>query len=156
MILDMENSLVIGLFLILAGIVCFALGLYFFKKKQLIQDTPTSKIRSIAMGLVEIFGQVLPIKGRIFKSPFTDKDCVYYQYTIEEYRSSGKNSHWVTIKKGEQKDLFYLKDDTGTILIDPAGAKIEAKKDFEYQSGLGKDPPEQVIRFLTAQNVSHE
>ena len=152
----LQNGLVVGLFMFLIGIALFAVGLYFYKKKQLIADTPTSKIRSIAMGLVEIFGQVIPIKERLFKSPFTDKECVYYQFTIEEYRSSGKNSHWVTIKKGEQRGLFYLKDDTGMVLIDPTGAKIEARRDFEYQSGLGKDPPEQVIRFLTANNLAHE
>jgi len=152
----LENTVIIGLFLILIGIVFFAIGLYFYKKKQLIADTPTSKIRSIAIGLVEIFGQVIPIQERVVKSPFTDKDCVYYNYKIEEYRSNGKNSSWVTIKKGEQKDLFYLKDDTGMILIDPTGAQIEAKQDFEYQSGLGKDPPEQVIRFLTTHHLTHE
>jgi len=81
---------------------------------------------------------------------------VYYHFTIEEYRSSGKNSQWVTIKNGEQRNLFYLKDDTGRILIDPTGAKIEAKMDFEYQSDLRKDPPEQVIRFLTANNLAHD
>jgi hypothetical protein len=152
----LQNGLIVGLFMFLMGIALFAVGLYFYKKKQLIADTPTSKIRSIAMGLVEIFGQVIPIKERVFKSPFTHKDCVYYQFTIEEYQSSGKNSHWVTIKKGEQRGLFYLKDDTGMVLIDPTGAKIEARRDFEYQSGLEKDPPEQVIRFLAANNLAHD
>ena len=152
----LQNGLIVGLFMFLIGIALFAVGLYFYKKKQLIADTPTSKIRSIAMGLVEIFGTVIPLKERLFRSPFTDKECVYYQFTIEEYRSSGKNSHWVTIKKGEQRGLFYLKDDTGRVLIDPTGAKIEARRDFEYQSGLGKDPPEQVIRFLAANNLAHE
>ena len=93
----LENTVIIGLFLILIGIVFFAIGLYFYKKKQLIADTPTSKIRSIAIGLVEIFGQVIPIQERVVKSPFTDKDCVYYNYKIEEYRSNGKNSSWVTM-----------------------------------------------------------
>jgi hypothetical protein len=152
----LENQLTIGLLLVLIGIVLFAVGLYFYKKKQVIADTPTSKIRSLAMGLVEIFGQVIPIKEHVFKSPFTDKDCVYYQYIIDEYRSSGKSSHWVTVKKEEQRDLFYLKDETGMVLIDPTDAQIEARKDFECQSGLGKDPPEQVIRFLSAKNLSHE
>jgi len=142
--------------MVLIGLVVFVIGSIFFRKKRLIENIPTAKIRSIAMGLVELFGQVIPIKERIFRSPFTDKECVYYKFTIEEYRSSGKNSHWITIKNGEQRSLFYLKDDTGTVLIDPTGATIEARKDFEYQSGFGKDPPEQVIRFLIANNLAHE
>jgi hypothetical protein len=152
----LQNGLVVGLFMIFIGVASFAVGIYFYKKKQLIADTPTSKIRSIAMGLVEIFGQVLPIKERLLKSPFTDKECVYYQFTIEEYRSSGKNSQWVTIKKDEQRSRFYLKDDTGRVLVDPTGASIEARRDFEYQSGLGRDPPEQVIRFLDSNNLAHD
>jgi hypothetical protein len=60
------------------------------------------------------------------------------------------------IKNEEQRGLFYLKDDTGMVLIDPTGATIEARRDFEYQSSLWKDPPEQVIRFLTANNLAHE
>lgn len=154
MILD--NQVTVGVVLFLGGIVLLIVGLYFQRKRQLIKDTPTSTIRSLAMGLVEIFGQVIPIQERLFQSPFTDKDCVYYQYTIEEYRSSGKSSHWVTIKREEHRDLFYLKDETGVVLIDPKGAQIEARQDFECQSGLGKDPPEQVIRFLTAKNLNHE
>lgn len=152
----LQDTGLIGLFLTLVGSVLFIVGVYFQRKKRLIADTPTSKIRSLAMGLVEIFGQVIPVKNNIFKSPFTDNDCVYYRYTIEEYKSSGKNSHWVTIKKEEQKTLFYLKDETGIVLVDPTGARIDAKKDFEFQSSLGKDPPEQVIRFLTAHHLSHE
>jgi len=151
-----DITMTIGVLSVFIGLAVFVIGFIFFRKKRFIENIPTSKIRSIAMGLVEIFGQVIPIKERTFKSPFTDKECVYYQFTIEEYRSSGKNSHWVTIKKGEQRGLFYLKDDTGRVMIDPTGATIEARKDFEYQSGFGKDPPEQVIRFLNANNLSHE
>lgn len=152
----LQDAGTIGLFLILIGSILFIVGVYFQRKKRLIADTPTSKIRSLAMGLVEIFGQVIPVKSNVFKSPFTDNDCVYFRYTIEEYKSSGKNSHWVTIKKEEQRTVFYLKDETGMVLVDPTGAQIDAKKDFEFQSSLGKDPPEQVIRFLTAHHLSHE
>jgi uncharacterized protein YjeT (DUF2065 family) len=150
------DTFIIGFVLILTGIILFLVALYVQKKKRLITDTPTSKIRSLAMGLVEIFGQVIPFHKRVFKSPFTNKDCVYYKYTIEELRSNGKNSHWVTIKKDEHKTLFYLKDETGMVLVDPTSAQIEAKKDFEFQSGFRKDPPEQVIQFLSAHKLSYE
>jgi E3 Ubiquitin ligase len=151
-----DIPIIFGVVLVLIGLVGFFIGSILFRKKRLIENTPTAKIRSIAMGLIEISGQVIPIKERIFKSPFTDRECVYYKFTVEEYRSSGKNSNWVTIKNGEQRNLFYLKDDTERILVDPTSATIEARIDFEYQSGLGKDPPEQVIRFLAANNLAHE
>jgi hypothetical protein len=146
----------IDLMILVGGILLFGVGFYVYKKKQLIEDTPTSKIRSLAMGLVELFGQVIPIPERLFKSPFTEKDCVYYQFTVEEYVSSGKSSHWETIKKGEKRILFYLKDDTGMVLVDPTGASIEATRDFDCESGHGRDPPESVVRFLTANNIAYE
>jgi hypothetical protein len=152
----LEDTPMIGFILILTGVILFLVALYVQKKKRLITDTPTSKIRSLAMGLVELFGQVIPFQNRVFKSPFTNTDCVYYKYTIEELQSSGKNSHWVTIKKDEQKTLFYLKDETGMVLVDPASAQIEAKKGFEFQSGFRKDPPGQVLQFLSAHNLSYE
>ena len=57
-----ETMVIIGLSLVLAGLVLFAIGLYFYKKKQVIADTPTSKIRSVAIGLVELVGQGIPIQ----------------------------------------------------------------------------------------------
>jgi hypothetical protein len=147
---------VISFAVLIAGIALFVMGFYFYKQKRLIQDTPTSKIRSLAMGLVEIVGRVVPLPHRVIKSPLTEKDCVYYRYTVEEYRRSGKHSHWVTIKKGERSEFFYLEDETGMVLIDPRGAKIKTIQDFECQSGFMKDPPLPVIRFLEANNLRFE
>jgi hypothetical protein len=124
--------------------------------KRLIENTPTSKIRSIAMGLVEIYGEVEILKDNILKSPFSNNDCVYYKYTVKELRQSGKSSSWVTIKKGEEKKFFYLKDKTGSVLIDLTGAKIDIPTDNIYDSKLGQDPPETVKQFLSSKNIKWE
>lgn len=145
----------LALILILFGIALFAAGFFCFKRKRLLENMPTSNIRSIAMGLVEIAGEAMPFKD-VLKSPFSQRDCVYYRYTIEEYRRSGKHSQWVTIKHGEQRSHFYLKDDTGTVLIDPKGAKIDIPLDNEFNSGVGRDPPETVKQFLNSCDIAHE
>ena len=108
------------------------------------------------MGLVEIYGKVVPQKEGLMKSPFTAHDCVYYKYIIQEYRRSGKNSQWVTVKKGQDHRLFYLKDETGMVLINPKDAKIDIPKDNQIESGLGHDPPAAAKAFLAAQNVRYE
>jgi hypothetical protein len=138
------------------GILTFVRGMMKFKRKKLIEDIPTSAIRSIAMGLVEVFGQVVPSKGAVLKSPFTNKDCVYYTYEIEEYRRSGKSSRWVTIKKGSEGVHFFLKDETGLVLVEPRGAEIEIKSDYVFESRSGKDPPQQVKDFLKKNKMSFE
>lgn len=138
------------------GLYYFAKGLSWLKQKRLIENTPTSKIRSLAMGLVEIYGGVVPAEGKLLKSPFSVKDCVYCKYTIEEYRRSGKSSHWVTVKSDVEMAPFYLKDDTGSVMIDPKGVKPEIPMDFEFNSGWGKDPPESVKQFLKNNKMNFE
>lgn len=145
-----------GFILIIIGIGLFVWALFSFRKKRLIENIPTSKIRSIAMGLVEIYGEVLPYSDNILKSPFSQNDCVYYKYTIDELRSSGKSTHWVNIKKGWDYRNFFLKDVTGMVLVDPLDAKIDIPVDNVFKSSLGKDPPYKVKQFLQKSNVAFE
>ena len=163
-----------GIFGILVGIFLFIFGLKELKKKRLIENIPTSKIRSLAMGLVEVFGKVVPSKSGILKSPFTKKDCVYYRYTIEEYRKQGKNSRWVTLRKEEKVRPFYIRDETGTVLVNPQkkesklpkgsfgmlvpglNAKMDIPLDTEFRSSWGQDPPQKVKDFLSSQNIRYE
>ncbi len=144
---------VIGL---VVGIGLFVKGFLWLKQKRLIENIPTSKVRSLAMGLVEVFGEAKIAEKKILKSPFTNKDCVYYKYTIEEYRKQGKNSRWVKVKKGEDSVNFYLKDDTGAVLVDPKGANVDIPADNEFKSKWGTDPPEVVMKFLKANKISFE
>ena len=143
------------MFFIVIGIGLIFLAFYFFYRKRLIQSIPTSKIRSLAMGLVEIYGEVVPM-NKTLKTPFTFLDCVYYRYCVEELRQSGKNSHWVTIKKGEDSSLFYLRDETGSVLINPSKAKIDIPVDNVFHSGLHRDPPAGVKQFLFNYSIDHK
>jgi hypothetical protein len=138
------------------GIVFFIWGFYNFNKMRLIEGMPTSKIRSVAMGFVELHGSVKSINQSVLLSPFTVKNCVYYKYIVDEWRSTGKSSSWVTIARDEKRIPFYLQDETGKVKVYPNGAKIEVKKSYQIQSGLGKDPPESVKRFLSSKNLRFE
>jgi len=138
------------------GVFLFWEGIKLLKQKRLIENIPTSKIRSLAMGLVEIYGEVVPAYEELLKSPFSNKDCVYYSYIIEEYRSSGKSSSWVTVDAGRKEQPFYLKDNTGGVLIDPKGANINVSRDFEFNPGFGKKTPDAIINFLNANGMSHK
>jgi len=138
------------------GIGLFFSGFRQLRLRRLIENIPTSKIRSLAMGLVEVFGEVIPAKNNIQKSPFSNKDCVFCYYTIEEYRHSGRHSQWVTIKQEKIMSDFFLKDDTGLVLVDPNGANIDIPIDYEYSSSYGKDPPTSIKQFLKSNNLSFE
>ena len=140
----------------LIGLGIFSYGFRTFSRKRLIENIPTSKIRSLALGLVEINAKAVAVEGTIRGSPFTGKDCLYYFFRVEEHRRQGKNSRWVTVKKGEYRPEFYVQDDTGKVLVDPAGAEINIPTDYEYNSGLLNDPPAQVKEFLKANDISHD
>jgi len=119
MVLGYANEAV----LILIGIYLFFRGFVILNKKALIEDIPTSTIRSAAMGLCEVAGtakQQLPIKA-----PITSTDCVYYRYLVEreEYGYRGR-PHWVTMNGGCSPGYFYIEDETGKLLINPAGAEV--------------------------------
>jgi hypothetical protein len=138
------------------SIAFFITGIRARNTKRLIEGTPTSKIRSIAMGPVEIYGEVEVNTKSCLNSPFTNIDCVYYKFSIEEYKSRGKNSYWDIIDKGENKVPFYIKDDTGKVLIDLEDAELEIPAKNIYNSSFGVDPPKCVLDFLNKNNIAFE
>jgi hypothetical protein len=97
---------------------------YFFLRKRIIEDTPTSRITSASQGYVELSGTGKLMEGSIISGALTGITCTWYSYSIEEYRKSGKNSHWLTIEQGISDDLFLLIDESGEAVIDPDKANV--------------------------------
>ncbi len=153
-----------GIFIFLLGFGFFSYGFIWLRQKRLIENTPTSKIRSIAMGLVEIKGQVLLERGKTLKTPFLNKDCIYYEYYIEEYQtyldSKGQpKSKWVVLDSGSNSTNFYLKDDTGSVLVDPRGANISRSYNYhhyKFDTKFEKDFPENIKRFVIDNKLDFE
>ena len=89
-----------AIILVLLTVGGFIGAFYFFLRKRIIEDTPTSRITSAAQGYVELSGVGKLMDGSTITGPLTGIPCTWYQYTVEEYRSSGKKSHWITIDQG--------------------------------------------------------
>ncbi|MCX6707914.1 MAG: GIDE domain-containing protein [Candidatus Woesearchaeota archaeon] len=141
----------------IAGLWFFVKGLILLKRKQLIENTPTSNTRGIAMGPVEVYGEVLLKKDSVkLTSPFTKKPCIYYRYLIQEYRYQGKSSRWVTLDSGQADTRFFLKDDADKVLVDPAKAMIEIPANNTFNSGIGKNPPAMIVDFLNKSKIKDE
>ncbi|MBB3048296.1 hypothetical protein FHR99_002570 [Litorivivens lipolytica] len=98
------------------------------KKARLIEDTPTSKIRSAPQGYVEIIGlcEVHPENGPLH-AKLTGNPCVWYRYKIERYESSGKNSRWRTLESQSSKTPIVLNDQTGRCFVHPDGADVSPR-----------------------------
>ena len=120
----------VGLFFIYSGA-----QQYLFLQK--IKNTPTSKVEAVAIGLIELSGKALCQQD--MASPITKNKCIYWKLQGEYYQS-GKHGGWRNIYNDSSTNTFYLKDETGKILVDPNGAQVDIPSDnlFQgYYSGKG-------------------
>lgn len=99
------------------------------KKARLIENTPTSRIRSAAQGYVELVGDARLLPGPDIVSPLSGQRCCWWEYQIEEQitvtRNGRRSSEWRTIEGDASDSLFLLVDTTGQCVIDPQGASID-------------------------------
>lgn len=120
------------------------------KRSRLIIDTPTSKVQGVFIGLNELKGNVVLTDHLI--SYLTDTPCCWYKYKIEEHYirtrtttdSEGNTktetySGWETVDSGGSRVPFQLKDDTGSIRVDPARAEIDGDKSLDISASRSHD-----------------
>jgi hypothetical protein len=141
------------LFFTLTGFYVFFHGFKEFRGKRLVEDIPTSTIRGLAMGIVEVIG--IAKSKKILKSPLTSTDCVFYKYLIEEYVRRGKSKHWIPHLKGDSSLIpFYIEDGTGEILVLPLGARYIMPEDYLYESYSFQPFPDNLIHFSQRFSIS--
>jgi E3 ubiquitin ligase len=141
-----------------AGVYLFYRGFRLLQRKRLIADTPTSKIRSAAMGLVEVSG--LANGPYTIPAPASQLPCYFHRTMVWIYVQSGKNKRWKKVVDERLQVPFYLEDETGRVLVDPSDAELDLHRDFqqEYQHGVFQDDPipANVSRFLAMHGVSRD
>ena len=124
--------------LIVLTITCFVCAFYYFNRKRIMQDIPTSKIRSCPQGYVELQGYGDLMEGPPIVAPLTGKTCTWYSYKIEEYRRTGKQNMWVTVDAGKSEELFIIEDESGKCIIDPEGAHVTTKEKDVWHGNTNK------------------
>ena len=79
---------------------------------------PTSPIRSVAMGLAEVEGIVVP--GGKLIAPIGDTECIAYEYEIEDidHDSEGRTSY-TTVHSENKCNAFSIQDETGILDVTP-------------------------------------
>ncbi len=115
---------------VLAGI-CLWWGFHFLRLKRRVENTPTSKTRSLALGLVEVHGRAR--RKYALVSPMSQQPCVYYR--LRRFRRD-RNNRWKLSSSSDSGHVpFYLEDDTGRVLVDPARASVRPRSRQEGFSG---------------------
>ena len=120
---SIELRLFMGAF-VLVGLVLVYDGFRRWQRMRLMQDTPTERIRSAAVGRTELSGVGHPI-GDPLRRPFDDGTCLVATWEIEEWeetrdengRRTGGN--WSTVDSGTLFGPFQLDDGTGTLRVEP-------------------------------------
>ena len=117
----------------LAAAAALAWGaLRWLHRARVIENTPTSRVRSAHQGYVELVGQAQPLPGAGVVAPLTGLPCTWYRYTIERRRvvhtSRGTRTRWETVESGTSSAPFLLVDDTGECVIDPRGAEVTVRE----------------------------
>lgn len=147
-----DGNFILGILFFLLAFAFFGLPFYFLHVSHrslriatLLKALPTSKVRGVFMGLVEVKGTAESAEP--LHAYLSGDECVYYSYTVEEHWRrvvvttsivNGKaqtnvrvESGWKTIDEGEEMQSFYLRDETGDLLVHPAGAELNLRTTIE-------------------------
>ena len=160
------------------ALIGLGLGVYFFfagfrelKSKRIIQNIPTSKINTGAVGTnVEVTGRIVCERDQIIHAPISGRPCAFYSIEIQRWernrsnRSSSLGSHnsgtrfnrgrWVTVESFNSGKGFFIDDNSGAnamVLVN--GAVIKRKggtQDYELQSNNFDQMPAGLRQALEA------
>ena len=112
------------------------------RTRRLIENTPTARIRSMAMGLVEIDGQVVPLSEH--EAPFSVRPCAYWEVDIA---SRGRNDSWRIVHRNASGGPFCLRDDTGLAIVYPKDADCRLQNQVE-ETCVGINLPDCYVQYL--------
>jgi len=126
-----------------AGPALFLHGFRDLRIKRLIQNTPTGRIRSMAMGLVEINGTIAQRSS--VTAPFSGRPCAYWQLDIST--QGGRRNAWTVVHRASSGQPFFLRDETGVALIYPHDAECRVNFGVE-ETCLGVNLPEPYASYL--------
>ncbi len=141
----------------IVGVFFFLRGFSMLRCKRLIMNTPSSKIRSASMGLVEISGTA---KGpQTVPAGITGQACYYYRAMAWQLQQSGRNSQWKKVADESLYVPFFIEDATGDALVDPQGAELDIHRNFKDELGgsffgSGNMMPENANAFLLRYGLS--
>jgi hypothetical protein len=136
----------------LIAIICLWFSLRQRRRHRLLHDLPTSKVHGVFIGLVELNGTAESEDP--LTSHLAEAACVHYTWSAEEhwrrtrtesYTDSKGNRRtrtvtttgWETVASGGEMQDFYLRDNTGVLLVRPEDADIEPVGMFSETVSLG-------------------
>ena len=133
---------------LIVGPILFLRSFRDFRTQRLIQNTPTARIRSMPMGLVEIQGKVVP--RSTLSAPFSLRPCAYWEVDIS---TESRRGQWNVVHRGHSGHPFFVQDDTGVAMVMPDGA--DARINFGVEEVCaGLSLPECYSQYMREENLA--
>jgi hypothetical protein len=83
------------------------------------------------------------------EAPVSGRDCLGYEYTVEEHAPSGRGSDWNTVDDGGTTVPFLLDTETGTVLVSDENPSLAINDDRKrVRLDSDEDVPGPVQRFV--------
>jgi hypothetical protein len=121
-----------------SGLYWFFDGFRAYREYRVLADMPESRIRSLAMGLVEIHGTASG--DETLTSPLSHTPCFLYKVEIERWETDHGRGRWSHYWTDIRAVKFYVSDTTGQVLVDPRGAEHDLMRrgvrEIGYTSGV--------------------
>jgi E3 ubiquitin ligase len=144
-----DSTAVYATLALLGGPALFAAGFRDLRLRRLIQNTPTSRIRSMAMGLAEVNG-VIECRSAV-EAPFSGRRCAFWHVDIS---TQSRRNQWTVVHRADSGHPFFLRDDTGLALVYPAGAQCKVNFGVEEVCN-GITLPEPYVSYLGTLGHKH-
>ncbi len=109
-----------------AGLV--AVGLEAMRRRERVRSLQPARVRSMALGAVQVAGRVVPCAPLL--APYSRVRCGWFRFELRERggEDPGDRSLLRTTETGGSGDIpFWLVDDTGAVLVQPAGAEVDVE-----------------------------
>lgn len=113
------------------GVACALVGLTRLRLARLIEDTPTSRIRSAHQGYVEIKGKTVLNGQPPLYVPRLQIPCVWYRYEV--IRDPGQSRHHDHQPDDQQSNReIYLDDGTGVCVVNSHLAQVFPRRTVDH------------------------
>ena len=130
----LQQGMTAGVLPALIAVPLFWSGLRFIALKRQVENTPTSRVRSIAMGMVEVHGRARRLYALV--APMTQSACAWYR--LRKYRRD-RNERWKLVSEIDSDHIpFQIDDGTGRVTVAPEGATIRPQA--QHSGTPGQSP----------------
>lgn len=142
---------------VLVAIISLYLLIHNWKRKGIIEDTPTAKLRSAHQGYVELVGKGQFIDDQIIYAPLSNHPCLWYRSQIQQKESvvdsDREETRWRIVYNNISDHRFKLVDGDSSCYVDPTHAEVNGN---EHLTWYGNTEWPTKTLLLESQSSFHE